>query len=80
VKHIAGQRQALFTLNKESHATTDNHRHLFVWVRVLRSHKEWREAKTTDHHALADDHLSLDALGRILDWNAGPVEILRVAN
>jgi len=51
-----------------------------VWVRVLRSHKEGREAKTTDHQLFADYHLPFDTFRGMLDWDVGPVEMLRAAN
>jgi hypothetical protein len=80
VEHIARQRKALGTFNKKANSATDHQRHLFMWVGVLRSDKERRETKTTDHHLFANHHLSLDARGRMLDGNGGPVEVLRTRN
>lgn len=45
-------------------------------VRVLRRDEQSGEAEAANHQVLADDHLSLNAGGRMLDRE--PVEVLRV--
>jgi hypothetical protein len=44
---------------------------------VLGSYQKWFEAKAADHHPVTDEHLPLNALGRMLDRNVGPVQMAR---
>src|SRR6185295_6644216 len=76
MQHVTGGRDLFLAFDEETHAPALDDRHLLVWMIVLGSHQKRLVTKTTDHHAVADEHLSLDSLGRVLDGNLGPVQML----
>src|SRR6185503_12741095 len=73
----ARRRDLLLALDEEPHTAALNDRHLLVRVIVLRSHEKRLESETTDHHAVTDEHLSFDAVGRVLNGDIGPVQMSR---
>src|SRR2546425_9805336 len=77
VQYVTGRGNAFFAFDKETDATADDQRHLFVRMGVLRRGQQRRESKAADHQILTDDHLTLDAFRRMLDWNTGPIQMLR---
>ena len=77
MQYVTGRGNAFFAFDKETDATADDQRHLFVRMGVLRRGQQRRESKAADHQILTDDHLTLDAFRRMLDWNTGPIQMLR---
>src|ERR1044072_6045559 len=65
----------LFAFDEKSHAALFEASHLLLRTIVFRSHEERIETETTNHHPVADKHLPLDPLGRMLDGNVGPVQM-----
>ena len=66
MQHVTGGRDLFLAFDEETYAPTFDDRHLLVWMIVLGSHQKRLETKATDHHPVADEHLSLDSLGRVL--------------
>src|ERR1700752_863486 len=75
MQHVAGRRGLLFAFNKKSHTPLLDDRHLLVRMIVLGSYQKRLEAETANHHAVADKHLSLDSLRRMLNGNLGPIQM-----
>ena len=75
MQYVTGRGNAFFAFDKETDATADDQRHLFVRMGVLRRGQQRRESKAADHQILTDDHLTLDAFRWMLDWNTGPIQI-----
>jgi hypothetical protein len=76
VEYIAGCCDLLVALDKESHFSAFDDRHLLVRMIVFRGHEKWLETKATDHHPVTYKHLSLDSIGNILYRNRVPVKML----
>src|SRR5438132_6712848 len=78
VKDIAGRSDSFFARDKKTDAPADDKRHLFVRMCMFRRDQKGRETKTANHHLFAYDHLSVDAFGRMLHRNGGPIQMLRL--
>ena len=75
-KNVSGRSNTFLTFDEEPHSAADDQGHLLVGMRVLRRDQEWHEPEANDHDSFADDHLPLDAFGRMFDGNGGPVQVL----
>ena len=75
VEHITCLGHLLAVANRKEYSALFDQSHLFVGMIVCRRDYVWSKSQATNHHFFAHQHLSLNALFKLLDRHIGPIRV-----
>ena len=77
-QNVARVCHELLVAHDESNTASLYQCNLLVWMVVSRRYQAGRKMQPANHQTLANDHLSLYPLVKVLDWHSGPIRVLRL--